>query len=116
MSLFVPSLRIAPAFSLNSHAVVYQGDCLKLLAAVPDNTIQLVVTSPPYNIGKSYERRNTLDVYVESQRQVITECVRVLKPGGSICWQVGNYVHDGAIIPLDCHLFQMLFKQWAITV
>jgi adenine-specific DNA-methyltransferase len=36
---------------------------------------------------------------------VITECVRVLSGGGSICWQVGNYVDDGAIIPLDSLLY-----------
>jgi len=65
------------------------------------------VTSPPYNIGKEYEKRIRLDVYLREQAQVIAECVRVLSPKGSICWQVGNYVDDGAIVPLDAVLYPM---------
>jgi adenine-specific DNA-methyltransferase len=65
----------------------------------------LVVTSPPYNLGKEYESRLHLDDYLSQQREVINECARVLRCGGSICWQVGNYVDDGAIIPLDSLLY-----------
>jgi DNA modification methylase len=72
---------------------------------MPNGVIQLVVTSPPYNLGKEYESRLHLDDYLEEQREVITECVRVLADGGSICWQVGNYVDAGAIIPLDSLLY-----------
>lgn len=85
--------------------MVYDGGCLELLREVPDESVSLVVTSPPYNIGKSYERRNSLSNYVESQRKVIAECFRVVKPGCSVCWQVGNYVDDGRIVPLDYMLF-----------
>jgi adenine-specific DNA-methyltransferase len=46
-----------------------------------------------------------LDEYLAQQRTVITECVRVLRADGSICWQVGNYVEDGEIIPLDIILY-----------
>jgi adenine-specific DNA-methyltransferase len=60
-----------------------------------------VVTSPPYNIGKAYETRLSLDDYISQQREVIVECVRALKPSGSICWQVGNYVYDREIVPLN---------------
>ncbi len=79
-----------------------------MLAGIPDSTIQLVVTSPPYNIGKAYERRSPLTGYLEFQRKVIGECVRVLHPRGSICWQVGNFVDKkaaGSIIPLDIVLY-----------
>src|SRR5262249_10813694 len=62
-------------------------------------------TSPPYNIGKKYERRMRLDDYLEQQKRVIRECVRVLSPEGSICWQVGNYVDRGSITPLDAILY-----------
>ena len=42
-----------------------------------------------------------LSEYLDQQKQVIRECVRTLRDDGSLCWQVGNYVDDGAIIPLD---------------
>lgn len=96
---------IVECFSRDEHAVVYPGDCLDLLRDIPDAALQLVVTSPPYNLGKEYERRLKLDRYLNQQRQVIEQCVRALAPTGSICWQVGNYVHDGAIIPLDTVLY-----------
>ncbi len=96
---------IASQFKLNARAVVFEGDCREMLGQVPSASIQLVVTSPPYNLGKEYERRLQLTDYVAQQEEVIGACVRVLKDGGSICWQVGNYVQDGAIVPLDSLLF-----------
>lgn len=99
------SIEIASTFQANERAVVFPGDCRGLLRQVPDHTIQLVVTSPPYNLGKEYERRLHLREYVAQQREVIGECVRVLKASGSLCWQVGNYVENGAIIPLDALLY-----------
>lgn len=67
--------------------------------------MQLIITSPPYNIGKSYERRSALETYVSQQAQVISECVRLLSPSGSLCWQVGNHVQRGEIFPLDMILY-----------
>ena len=72
---------------------------VKCFGRVPTGAIKLVVTSPPYNLGKEYESRLHLKDYISQQREVIVECVRVLNDRGSICWQVGNYVDDGAIIP-----------------
>src|SRR5439155_2261909 len=63
-------------------------------------------TSPPYNIGKPYEtRRLTIDRYLHGQNEVINECARILHPRGSICWQVGNYVSDHEVVPLDILLY-----------
>lgn len=84
---------------------MYNGDCLDLFKTIPDNTVKLVVTSPPYNIGKDYEKKTSLDEYIDFQKKVITECVRVLHDNGSICWQVGNYVDNGEIVPLDLVLY-----------
>jgi adenine-specific DNA-methyltransferase len=97
--------KIADAFSLKEDIVLYSGDCLELLKAIPDESLKLVVTSPPYNIGKEYEKRLKLERYIDQQAAVIRECVRCLSPDGSICWQVGNYVDNGAIIPLDTMLY-----------
>ncbi len=92
-------------FDSNHRVVVYEGDCLNLLATIPSESIQLVVTSPPYNLGKEYEKKLVLKDYLEQEARVIQECYRVLKPTGSICWQVGNYVDNGAIVPLDTILY-----------
>jgi len=96
---------IATNFAITERAVVFSGNCLDLLMDIPAKSVQLVVTSPPYNLGKEYEKRIHLDVYLRQQAQVIAECVRVLSPKGSICWQVGNYVDNGSIVPLDAVLY-----------
>lgn len=77
--------------------------------------MNLIVTSPPYNIGKAYERRTSLEVYIEQQAATIAEAVRLLNPNGSICWQVGNHVDDGEIFPLDVILYG-LFKQHGLKL
>jgi adenine-specific DNA-methyltransferase len=79
------------------------------------DSMKLIVTSPPYNIGKSYERRTALDKYVNEQAQVISECVRLLHPNGSICWQVGNHVQKGEVFPLDIVLYH-LFKDHGLKL
>ena len=89
----------------DDQAVLFPGNCLKFLTDCPDEFFQLVVTSPPYNLGKSYEKRIHLDDYLAQQEAVISESVRTLAPKGSICWQVGNYVDKGEIIPLDTILY-----------
>jgi adenine-specific DNA-methyltransferase len=103
--MFEKHPRIAERFDPGERIVVYPGDCLELLRACPDGTFRLIVTSPPYNIGKEYEKSLKLDIYLGQQDQVIRECARCLSPHGSICWQVGNYVDNGAIIPLDTVLY-----------
>lgn len=92
-------------FDSSANLVVYEGDCLDFLRTIPDKSIQLIVTSPPYNLGKEYEKRSSLGEYVAWQSKVIAECHRVLKDSGSICWQVGNYVDKGSIVPLDIALY-----------
>lgn len=103
------TLPSAPAFPSagddSADCVLHQGDCLELLEHIPDGAIRLVVTSPPYNIGKRYDRAQSLDEYVTAQAAVIRECVRSLATDGSLCWQTGNYVRNGEIIPLDALLF-----------
>ena len=90
---------------------LHNGDCLDWLATIPSDCAQLIVTSPPYNIGKEYESRVALDQYVDWQSKVIAACARVLKPGGSLCWQVGNYVKSGSVVPLDIALHPAIASQ-----
>lgn len=98
-------MTIADNFDISERAVVYHGNCLDMLRQVPDKSIQLIVTSPPYNIGKEYEKKLKLKDYIAQQAKVIEECCRTLSEKGSICWQVGNYVDGGSVIPLDTALY-----------
>lgn len=101
----VGPLRYATQFDSSADVVIYAGDCRRLLNEIPADSIQLVVTSPPYNIGKVYERRLSLGDYVEQQSEVVGACARALAPNGSLCWQVGNHISDGEVFPLDAVLY-----------
>lgn len=90
-------------------------DNLAFMRPLKNNSVQLVITSPPYNIGKAYEKRLSLDKYIQDQAQVISECVRLLHPQGSLCWQIGNHVQDGEIFPLDLVLYP-IFREHGLQL
>ncbi len=99
-------IRLTETYEETADFVLYPGDTLELLRGLPASLVSLVITSPPYNLGKPYESRLDMSVYLKQQQAVIEECTRVLKPNGSICWQVGNHVKkDGEIVPLDILLY-----------
>jgi site-specific DNA-methyltransferase (adenine-specific) len=93
--------------------LLYQGDCLQLLPAVPDETIDCVFADPPFNLGKDYGSKindNLAEArYVEWSYQWLGELVRVLKPGGSL------FVYN---LPKWNTLFgaflskQLIFRHW----
>lgn len=95
-------------FDQNSRIVFYSGNCLDAVRAMPAESIQLIITSPPYNVGKSYERSTVLEEYLETIKPVLDELVRLLSPQGSLCWQVGNYVDKGEVFPLDIFYYSIL--------
>ena len=99
------SVKITKRYREDADASLFHGDCRKLLQSIPDSAAQLVVTSPPYNIGKEYENRLDLKEYIQQQSDIIADSVRILSDQGSLCWQVGNYVNKGEIIPLDMLLY-----------
>ncbi len=108
--IFGNEIKVGDEFDPTSDVVLYNGDTLELLRQIPDSLAELVVTSPPYNIGKPYEKKISLNDYLQQQEKVIEEAIRITKPEGSICWQVGNYVENGRIIPLDILLFPIFDK------
>ena len=83
---------------------------MNFMRSLPAGGMKLIVTSPPYNLGKAYETTSSLDAYVDAQRATITEAVRLLHPSGSICWQIGNYVEEGEVYPLDILLYPIFKK------
>ncbi len=103
-------IRIENQFNIEADLVLFKGNCLDLLNEIPDEFVKLIVTSPPYNLGKDYENKLDIQEYIRDQQKVIKECVRILDSNGSICWQVGNYVDKGQIIPLDILLYPIFDK------
>ncbi len=57
---------------------------------IPENAVHLMVTSPPYNVGKEYDQDLNLDEYLEFLRTVWAEAQRVLVPGGRACINIAN--------------------------
>ena len=100
-----PPVGTARAAAAPRRAVLAHMDNLEFMRGLDDGSMKLIVTSPPYNLGKAYEARTPLDAWLEAQERVVAECVRLLHPRGSICWQVGNHVRDGEIAPLDALLY-----------
>ncbi|MCL6099213.1 MAG: site-specific DNA-methyltransferase [Bacteroidetes bacterium] len=86
------------------------GDTLENLHKIDDEKFDLVITSPPYNVGKEYETKKSIESYLGDQEKVIEELIRVTSSKGNICWQVGNYVEKGEIFPLDIFYYQ-IFKR-----
>jgi adenine-specific DNA-methyltransferase len=90
-------------------------DNIEFMRSLKKGSMKLIVTSPPYNIGKEYEKKTTNELYIEQQASAIAEAVRLLHPQGSICWQVGNHVDDGEIFPLDILLYP-IFKNHGLKL
>jgi adenine-specific DNA-methyltransferase len=89
---------------------IVQGDSLDELRKLQSESARLVVSSPPYNIGKAYETKSSVDDYLAWMDLIVGQMARVLVDGGSIAWQVGNYVDGGSITPLDYHFWQLFNK------
>ena len=110
LPLFRSAKPIETSFKSDAEIIIFSGDVSEFIAQVPDNSVALVMTSPPYNLGKEYENRVSIEQYLKTQSQLITQLHRVLRENGSICWQVGNFVEDGEVYPLDI-LYYPIFKE-----
>lgn len=72
---------------------------------LPDNSIHLMVTSPPYNVGKEYDENLSLAEYRRLLKTVFTEVYRVLVPGGRCCVNIANLGRK-PYLPLHCFIIQ----------
>lgn len=90
---------------------IYNGDSLEYLKTLPSGSADLVVSSPPYNIGRGKERRKALEDYLHYQEELLGQCHRILKLTGSLFWEVGSYTDDGSHYPLDILFFPILVKK-----
>lgn len=104
-------LSISNDFRNDGQTVLHLGDTYEFLRSIPSSIATLIITSPPYNIGKAYETRLGIRQYLEEQEQVIDELVRIMCDEGSLCWQVGNYIEDGEVFPLDIFYYNIFKKK-----
>jgi len=96
--------------SSDIHGEIRNDDCLSVLKQTENDKFDLILTSPPYNVGKCYETKTSIENYLETQEEIIRELVRTLSDKGNICWQVGNYVDKGEVFPLDIYYYQIFKK------
>lgn len=99
----------------HNRVTLHHGEALTFLRTLPDGMAKLVVTSPPYNIGKAYEQKRDIDSYLTEQESIIRELIRVLADNGSICWQTGNFVDEGEVFPLDIFYYP-IFKKYGMQL
>lgn len=117
----IENIHITNEYSPKSHVTLYYGDRLELLSQInkSGDKAELIVTSPPYNVGKEYESPVPLDEYIELQRETIQASLEILSPSGSICWQVGHYISGSAqekeAFPLDLVLYPV-FKEFDLRL
>ncbi|MEM4712261.1 MAG: site-specific DNA-methyltransferase [Archaeoglobaceae archaeon] len=81
------------------------GDARDVLKNLSNNCVHLMVTSPPYNVGKEYDEDLTLGEYLDFIEEVMREVYRVLVWGGRICFNVANLGRK-PYIPLHAYLIQ----------
>ena len=95
-------MRIYRSYKESNRITLYLGNCLDLLKKMPSQSVDLVVTSPPYCIGKAYEDpHNDIKTFRDQHALLFNDLYRVVKPGGSVCWQVGYHVSEKCVVPLD---------------
>lgn len=103
--------KIYKHFKDTNKITLYNGDCINLLKRIPNESVDLIITSPPYCIGKAYESPNDdINTFRNQHIKIFPEMYRILKPGGSICWQIGYHVINGSIIPLDYIVYDVFTR------
>lgn len=115
LPLFGQQSKIADHFETDANIILYHGDTNDLIDTIPDNFVKLIIASPPYNLGKAYENKISIDDYLQTQAEVIEKLYRILSPEGSLCWQVGNFVDDGEVFPLDIYYYP-IFKELGMAL
>ena len=96
--------------------VLFQGDCRELLTDLPEDSVGLIISSPPYFMGKEYDRSDRHDDFTKEHRELAPLLSRVLRPGGSLCWQTGMHVHNGTVVPLDFLAYEAFSKDSSLAL
>ena len=86
-------------------------DAFDFLGSLKPNSVDLIVSSPPYFMGKEYDTSMKLEDFVEHHKRLLPLLFRVLKPGGNLCWQVGHHVRKGVTTPLDAIVYSVFMAE-----
>ncbi|MBI2861246.1 MAG: site-specific DNA-methyltransferase [Chloroflexi bacterium] len=113
--MYLTPPQMSDVFTSDGRLVVLQEQTEHACRQLPPELFTLIITSPPYNIGKAYEEQVSLEEYLDWQSSIIEQLVTLLSPSGSICWQVGNYVDRGEVFPLDVY-FYPIFKKLGLKL
>ena len=106
------NMKIYKHFKAKNTITLYNGDCYDLLKKIPDESVDIIITSPPYCIGKAYENpKDDIETFKKQHEKIFPDIYRVLKPGGSICWQVGYHVTNASVLPLDIVVYNTFIEQ-----
>ncbi len=98
---------------------IIQGDCIKTLETLPDKSVDIIITSPPYNLGNDHhtgnKRTQAYDdnlpevAYQINQCEILKECYRVLKDDGSMFYNHKNRIKNGEMISPYMWIFPTQF-------
>ena len=96
--------------TFNEHDItIVNGDCMEYAKNIENESVNLIITSPPYCMQKAYEDlKADLDTFKTNNTEILKESIRVLKKGWSLCWQVGYHVKDGMVVPLDIIIYNII--------
>lgn len=89
------------------------GDAIETMEKMPENSVHLIITSPPYNVGIPYENHYDLlpyKDYLDFLERAWTACYRILVQGGRICVNVPSVTADGQYQPLFCDVVNQMKK------
>lgn len=86
-------------------------DAFEFLAKLKPGSVDLIVSSPPYCMGKEYDTSVSIDDFKADHRRLAPLLVRALRDGGSLCWQVGHHVQNGVTVPLDAIVYPIFAQQ-----
>jgi adenine-specific DNA-methyltransferase len=86
-------------------------DAFEFLAQLQPGSVDLIVSSPPYCMGKEYDTSGRVEDFVVDHERLAPLLANALKDGGSLCWQVGHHVSNGVVVPLDALVYQIFSKQ-----
>jgi adenine-specific DNA-methyltransferase len=86
-------------------ALLTTADAFDFLAELSPGSVDLIISSPPYFMGKEYDRSVRLEDFVRTHERLLPLLSRVLKDKGNLCWQVGHHVHNNVVVPLDAIVY-----------
>jgi DNA modification methylase len=81
--------KISEKYSEKAEAIINNGSCYDFVKTIPDRSVKLIVTSPPYNIGKKYEKKSSLKNYYDRQEQIIDNVSEHFTPQ-TVFWSLRN--------------------------